>query len=358
MSLSEFDVLIVTALQLERRAVRAHLVNVVVERDSGMHADIGVLPQPDGDLTVAVIETGPGNVAAAILAGRSEEIFRPAVVLMVGIAGGLKDVSIGDVVASTKIYWYESGKQQANFGARPDFAPVGNELLQSARAVASHDSWRDGVIDPQWPPEMPPAALAAPTVVGEKVLANTTAPVVMDIRAAFGDAVCVNMEDYGALRGAGFMQRAQTLAVRGISDLIDAKGTAEEKGSQPQAAAHAAAFAIGVIDRYFAPGKPSGSRRSPTRVTTSGTAIPTQNGPRLVKVGRLLYPEGPQQDSLWERAGGDLSRLPTGGNGQARWWQAVRLVERGGGPTLAALLQEMLADYPANVELQAVRDAP
>src|SRR4051812_6334661 len=104
MSLEEVDVLVVTALQLERRAVREHLRDLRADNESGLHADVGAFGHGNISHRVAVIETGAGNVDAAVLTARAEEAFRPAVVVMMGVAGGLKDVAVGDVVASSKVY--------------------------------------------------------------------------------------------------------------------------------------------------------------------------------------------------------------------------------------------------------------
>ena len=61
-----------------------------------------------------------------------------------------------------------------------------------------------------------------------------------------------------------------------------------------------------------------------------------------------LYPGGPNEDGLWERAGGDDADLLIGENGRTRWRKAVRKVRNGKGPTPSALLSEMKKDFPNN----------
>ena len=61
-----------------------------------------------------------------------------------------------------------------------------------------------------------------------------------------------------------------------------------------------------------------------------------------------LYPGGPDEDGLWERAGGDDADLSTRGDGRTRWRKAVRNVRNGKGPTPSALLAAMMKDFPNN----------
>jgi nucleoside phosphorylase len=101
--------LILTALEVETRAVLRHVPDQKIENVGGTVFHRGVVEGWD----VIVAEVGPGNAPAAVIAERAIGRFGPAVALFVGIAGGLKDVAIGDVVVATKVYGYESGKETA-----------------------------------------------------------------------------------------------------------------------------------------------------------------------------------------------------------------------------------------------------
>ncbi|RKI04415.1 caspase family protein [Corallococcus sp. AB038B] len=67
-----------------------------------------------------------------------------------------------------------------------------------------------------------------------------------------------------------------------------------------------------------------------------------------------LYPAGPQDQEIWARAGGDLSRLRLSGTGRANWFAALRILRQGGGgagisqDTLVKAVQE---DFPHHPEL-------
>lgn len=61
-----------------------------------------------------------------------------------------------------------------------------------------------------------------------------------------------------------------------------------------------------------------------------------------------LYPGGPNDQGLWERAGGEVADLSTKENGRTQWQKAVRSIRNGRGPTPSALVAEMKKDYPNN----------
>lgn len=65
-----------------------------------------------------------------------------------------------------------------------------------------------------------------------------------------------------------------------------------------------------------------------------------------------MYPSGPREQHVWERADGDPSRLLPGTSGRTAWYDAVSMLRRGGGgATVASLLREAREDYPLNTGL-------
>ena len=60
------------------------------------------------------------------------------------------------------------------------------------------------------------------------------------------------MEGYGFLRGAYLNPNVAALVIRGVSDLIDAKNSADADGSQERAAEAASAFAFELLAHFDA----------------------------------------------------------------------------------------------------------
>ena len=69
-----------------------------------------------------------------------------------------------------------------------------------------------------------------------------------------------------------------------------------------------------------------------------------------------LYPSGPDQDELWERAGGRNGDLEKHGTGAARWKAVLSKISRGRDPRPERLLRVMLEDYPSNKQLRFLVD--
>ncbi len=248
---------ILTALPVEYLAVRAHLTALREEiHPHGTIYERGSFGT-DGHLwEVGIVEIGAGNPGAAMEAERAIAHFNPAVVLFVGIAGGIKDVALGDVVASTKVYGYESGKAGESFRARPEVGLSAYGLEQRARAEARKTDWLkrlDAMPSPS--PRVWVAAIAA----GEKVVASTQSEVAQFLHTHYSDAVAVEMEGFGFLESARANQQVSAIVIRGISDLLDHKADSDRAGYQAIAARHASAFAMEVLaklDRQLLPSSP------------------------------------------------------------------------------------------------------
>ena len=209
---------ILTALPVEYLAVRAHLQALREE----VHAQGTIYERGTfGAWEVGIVEIGAGNVGAALEAERAVAHFKPDVILFVGMAGGIKEVAIGDMVVSTKVYGYESGKAEQRFRPRPEIGLSSYNLEQRARAEARKDDWleRLAVV-----PEVRPRVFVGPIAAGEKVIASTQSEVFQFLRENYGDAIAVEMEGLGFLEAVRANQQVSAIVVRGISDLIDEKG--------------------------------------------------------------------------------------------------------------------------------------
>ena len=101
--------LIVTALDVETKAVLRHLGKNWNEEVDGNGTIYYRGTFEDYD--VVVVEGGAGNISAALVTALATTQLRPDVCLFVGVAGGVKDVKLGDIVAATKIYGYEFGQR-------------------------------------------------------------------------------------------------------------------------------------------------------------------------------------------------------------------------------------------------------
>ncbi|WP_162238073.1 5'-methylthioadenosine/S-adenosylhomocysteine nucleosidase, partial [Rhizobium sp. Leaf311] len=252
-------VLIVTAIALEMRAVRAHL-EALGDKTLRNHqiVELGSFSSDGEDCLVVVAESRAGNLEAqASVIYPAQECGPFDMIIFVGVAGSRKkDVPIGSVVASSKIYSPYSGKYEGSeFNARAAVFPADQVLVQLATKVERDGEWVDRIrpalrgslpsID-DYPKPYPPGAVIAPIVSVEAVSADATSQLETQISKHCGDAQAIEMEGYGALSAAR-QESTPAIVIRGISDAREGKEHEKDAIYQPVAAAHAAAFAFELI---------------------------------------------------------------------------------------------------------------
>lgn len=250
-------VLIVTALDLETQAVLRHLGNAWTEEidPNGTVYYRGTFE----DYDVVVVEAGAGNTSTAVLTAVAAAHLRPEVSLFVGVGGGVKDVKLGDVVVATKVYGYEAGKATGGgFGPRADVGRGAHALTQRARAMRKRNEWRARISAALR--KTKPNLLVEPIAAGDKVVASQRSETAKFIKKQYSDAVAVEMEGRGFLEAA-YVQSTVAVVIRGISDLLSKKGTADKKGWQKKAAATASAVAFEML-RKLRSAKPLTTRRA------------------------------------------------------------------------------------------------
>jgi len=242
-------VVIMTALHVEYSAARAFLANLEqLVHPAGSIYETGSFEFNDQGWNVVLAETGAGNNIAAIETSRALDTFRPDIAMFVGIAGGVKDVAIGDVVAADYVYGYEPSKVMETFHSRIKTFGCGYPLVQRARAIRRHDYWHKRITSGS-----APRAFVGPVASGEQVLAGKRTPTHELIEAHCDDALAVEMEGWGFLFAAHTNEDVPAIVIRGISDLAADKEPEQDLRMQPAAAEHAAAFAFELLSTLNPP---------------------------------------------------------------------------------------------------------
>jgi len=251
-------VVILTALDVEHKAVEAHLKPI------GQSTRLSEEIHPNGTIytqgqfkahnctwNVAVAQIDMGNASAGIEAVRAMMQFNPRVILFVGVAGGIKGVKIGDVVAASVVYGYECGKLVDDRTLpRPKLGEADYDLKQRAQAEARKDDWREQIRSSSTSSETTPTVYVKPMAAGEKVIASRKAEVYEYLREYYDDAITVEMEGFGFLKATQQVKNVSAMVIRGISDLIDGKNddsVEPEQIRQEKAARHASAFAFTLL---------------------------------------------------------------------------------------------------------------
>jgi nucleoside phosphorylase/ADP-ribose pyrophosphatase YjhB (NUDIX family) len=235
---NETTIVILTAMNVEYRAVQAQMSDVTVEvHPMGTRFEVGHL----AGCRIALALTGKGNQSAAVITERAAAEFAPAAVIFVGVAGALQPhLALGDVVVATHVYAYHGATSQDDgLAARPRTW----ELSHRVHQIAAHLE-RTG----EWARELPggpslPRVHFGPVAAGEIAHYSAVSDASQWLRDHYSDAVAVEMEAAGVAQAGHLNDALPAVMVRGISDYGDqSKSATDDAGWQPQAAANAAAF--------------------------------------------------------------------------------------------------------------------
>jgi len=240
---------IITALELEYKTVRKSIdcLEEIISPEGTIY-EKGKYVLNDLDIEIFLVQTGVGNERAAIETGRAISFFKPNLVLLVGIAGGVKDVQLGDVVVADKIYSYESGKADEIFYTRPDLGRSSYSVLQRARAECRTGNWKNEIAPNGSSNKF--NVLVGNLCAGEKVVSSTKSSTYNFLKKHYNDTTAIEME------GSGFVKaiysnslNIEAAIIRGISDLLDNKNEIDSTGFQEIAVQNASSFAFYLIKK-------------------------------------------------------------------------------------------------------------
>ena len=336
-------IVIQTALALEQEAVVNKLTNIgdYEHPVSKTIYKVGNYISDQNKLQIVVGRTNQTNVNAAIETERVIQHFNPTYLFFLGVAGGLKDVNVGDIVIGTDVIGYERGKTKEQFLSRPQFGFASYELEQKAVSFANSEKWQsqsETLLDKKFHDKI--LTFSGTIASGEKVVGSINAPLYLFLKQYCSHALAVEMEGLGFLEACRPYPLIKSLIIRGISDLVDRKEDSDKEGSQPYASKNATEFLFGLIDFI-------GIKQELVMLTLRQ---------KLSEIVTKLYPEGLKEKEIWRRAGGDLSVVNLNTTGKAQWISALFLIENGGGGDIDfnSLIAEMKSDYKNNESLKII----
>jgi nucleoside phosphorylase len=242
------QVVILTSLRSAYNVIRSYLTDVHdVDHPDGTIYERGRFVVGQRFWDVGIVEIGTGNVEAAAATERAIRYFKPDKAFFIGTAGGLKDVKMGDVVASTKVYSYEAGNAEEKFRIRPMLFRSTYRMTERARAEARKTDWLRRLPASPVPHAQSPQVYLGSIAAGEKVISSTRSAIAKLLLDKYADTLAVDMEGYGFMEAIYMNPRVEAMVIRGISNCIDDKSEVDTISAQEKAVQCASAFAFEVL---------------------------------------------------------------------------------------------------------------
>jgi adenosylhomocysteine nucleosidase len=212
---------VITILPEEMRAVLA-VLGLVEDGATGQRFYTGRL---DVANVVATQASAPGNLAVGPAIKNLQDRYDPAVIALVGIAGGIHDqVDLGDTIVATRVVYYESRKliRRGTLRRMQEFR-ASTDIIQSVHAFSSGNN---AATLPGIKGAAPFRVHHGPIGSGEAVIAKRKHAIRRDL-ARYNDKILAVEMEAGGL--AQFCEDTTTksgtplrwVVIRGISDLAD-----------------------------------------------------------------------------------------------------------------------------------------
>lgn len=337
-------ILILSALETkERQIVLSHLGDYKTVNHPITKTDYYESERSINGIQQKIIlgRTDQTNYNAGIETERAINYFNPNYIFFIGVAGGLKDVKVGDIVIGQDVYGYERGKTDAVrdgetiisiFKPRPKFGASSYSMERLATNYSNSGEWKTRVKNLNNTEFTTPISVFTGTIAsGEKVDADVKSELHKFIKQNCSHALAIEMEGLGFLESCRAYPNINSLLIRGISDMVDDKEDSDSKGSQEYASKNAASFLFGLLNKLDYDFKDT-----------------EKEADKLLNIFCKLYPEGVKDNNIFKRAGGDLSRIKLNTNGYIQWYDVIELINNGGSISLDSLINKAKEDFPNN----------
>ncbi len=239
-------VILTTFHSTEYNVVRSYLSeHKEVISPQGNVYDRGTFSTPEITWDILLGQIGTGNIESAIEVERAINSFHPDIILSIGLADGFKHVQVGDVVAVTKAYSYERGKEtKEGFKTRPEANQSTYRMIQRARAEARSADWQQA-FPGIGAGSIVPKVFIGPVAAGEKEVTSSS-KFWQFLEDHYNDTLAIDTSSSGFLGATHSIAHIEALIIRGIagtlSDLCSTTST-------QKAAYHTCAFAFTVLSK-------------------------------------------------------------------------------------------------------------
>jgi nucleoside phosphorylase len=254
------DFAVITVIEEELDAVRRilNLKECLTEKRNYYHGRVSSARGAESHFVVCAACRDKGNISASLLASDIVQRWKPAYLLVVGIAGGVKEreVRLGDVIVHKALEYYECKKHTGGeeIERSTTHEPPSPILLNIAERIrVSSGDWQAyvGIKKPDGTASQS-RLLIGEILSGEKLL-GPTSPILKELLTKHDKALAVEMESGGVARSLWENRPdhiTEFIIIRGISDYCDESDEEQQRTRDTWrsfAASSAAAVALLTI---------------------------------------------------------------------------------------------------------------